>query len=133
MEMKQPHPIQYSQASDALTRIDRVYTSFPGWMRVNLQCRYMLLAGPLALNNGGISDHAPLVVEVFRTAPRAPSLQPLSAEIVNSERFKVVHDAIAEPSVLRSAWYFGRAARFWNSTGGSTRRRAQSTAFQRGP
>ena len=49
VELKQPHPTHYSQASDALSRLDRAYTSLPGWMLLNLQCRYMLLAAPLRL------------------------------------------------------------------------------------
>ena len=50
------------------------------------------------------------MVEVARTARRAPTSQPISAEIVNSERFKVVHDALAETAVLSQYSSFERLA-----------------------
>ena len=101
VELQQTAPTHYSPSKFTCSRIDRIYTTTPGWILTNVQCSACLLAQPRELHEKGISDHA-LVSTSTSLKRRLPKeLQPIPKVIVESEHFKKRHDELVAQSALR--------------------------------
>ncbi|CAK0826116.1 unnamed protein product, partial [Prorocentrum cordatum] len=68
-ETDNPDPARYNGELGTLNTIDRILVSFPGWVCNQVHFRGQVVEYPEVLSSKGISDHAPLVVEIARSFP----------------------------------------------------------------
>ena len=101
VELQQTAPTHYSPSELTCSRIDRIYTTTPGWILTNVQCSAGLLAQPRELHEKGISDHAPVSSSVSIKHRQPKELQPIPRFIAESEHFKKRHDELAAQTDLR--------------------------------
>jgi hypothetical protein len=108
VEFQQTAPTHFSPPNLTCSRIDRIYTSTPGWILTSVRATAALFAEPRELHESGISDHAPVSASMTLQRRLPQELQPISRYVVESEHFKKRHDelvAIADlqnlPPVLR--------------------------------
>jgi hypothetical protein len=101
VELQQTAPTHYSPSKLTCSRIDRIYTTTPGWILTNLQCSASLLEHPRELHEKGISDHGPVSTSISlkRRLPR--ELQPIPRFIAESDHFKKRHDELVTQTALR--------------------------------
>lgn len=60
VEIQQTLPTYFTPTSLTCSRIDRVFTSTPGWILTLVCASASLLARPRQLHEEGVSDHAPV-------------------------------------------------------------------------
>ena len=99
-ELQQSAPTRFSTSSLTCSRLDRIYTSTPGWILTSLSARAFLFAQPRELHERGVSDHAPVCAaqSMRRRLPR--DLQPIPRDVIESIHFKEKHDQLAKDANL---------------------------------
>ena len=101
VEFQQVAPTHFSPASLTCSRIDRIFTSTPGWIVTSVRTRASLCAQPRELHETGISDHAPVSASMTfrRQLPREK--QPIPRHVAESAHFKKKHDELVAEVDLR--------------------------------
>ena len=102
VEFQQLAPTHFTPSSLMCSRIDRIYTSMPGWILTTVRTGASLLLQPRELHEKGISDHAPVTAFMSYRGRLPKELQPIPRHIAECEHFKKRHDALVAEADLRS-------------------------------
>ena len=70
-EVHQPLPTHFRAQTKAVSRLDRCFLAMPSWALLRHRITATLLADPHSLHTRGLSDHAPMCVEL-RAQPQRP-------------------------------------------------------------
>lgn len=102
VEFQQTAPTHFSPVSLTCSRIDRIYTTTPGWILTSVWTSAVLSAQPRDLHESRISDHAPVsaCMSLKRRLPK--ELQPIPKYVAESMHFKKRHDELVALADLGS-------------------------------
>ena len=102
VEIQQTLPTHFTPASLTCSRIDRVFTSTPGWILTSVCASASLLAQPRELHDEGIDDHAPVAASLTLRRSLPKDQQPIPRFVIESTHFKKRHDELVERADLAS-------------------------------
>ncbi len=96
LELTQPLPTHYWPPTATGAAIDRAFTSVPVCLVPVALWNFYIYEDPYSLYTEGISDHAPIVLEVRNRTGMHRDSQPISKDILTSEHFRFFHDILFE-------------------------------------
>ena len=109
-ELAQPPDTHYSAGNSLCSRIDRIYTTIPPWMLLQLNVRAYIPKDPKEMHDLQLSDHSILEVYVSDRDPLPLDQRPISRHVVSDPLYaehlqKLVNvsnlEALAVPLRLR--------------------------------
>ena len=86
-ELAQPLDTHYSNANSLCSRIDRIYTSIPPWLLIQLNVNASLYNDPKELYDSDVSDHSPLCISFSKHDPVPADQRPISRHVVADPRY----------------------------------------------
>ena len=100
-ELHQQLPTHYCAKSGCCSRLDRIYSSLPGWALKLCHLTAGIKEDPFDLHKQGISDHAPIFagISFSRVGSRG---RPLDPRVCALPRFAEVHDRLVQEMALDS-------------------------------
>ena len=87
LEIETSEPTHFQRGSNAVSCIDRCWSSLPGWVATQLFVEAGVQGSPEELASQNISDHAALVVTLRPRLPRPPHQRNISKEVFRSPLF----------------------------------------------
>ena len=86
-EMSQPLDTHFSLANCLCSRIDRIYTSIPPWLLIQISIASYVYKDPKTMYDMHLSDHSPLKVTFSTRAPMPWEQRPVSRHVVADPRY----------------------------------------------
>ena len=118
-----PLPTHFVAASNAATRIDRVYAALPPWGLPSSASSAGPMGDPRDLDDRGLSDHAPVRVAIGSRQRHASSLQPIHKDIIALPRYRALHDILSPVCEDRAQSWLRAAGGPQNGYEGSSKAR----------
>ena len=98
--MAQPLDTHYSAGNSLLSRIDRIYTSIPPWLLIQLNVRAFRDKDPKEMHDLDLSDHSVLKVAFSNRDPIPSDQRPISKLVVADPLYAEFFQRLVEESNL---------------------------------
>ena len=88
LEVVPPRPIHYNVVSNTAACIDRIYSSSPAWLTAHITLAVTATRDPRRSWRDGLSDHAPVKVEIRHRARLYAEQKPIGDHVLARPEFK---------------------------------------------